>query len=65
MLQTIFISQKYFTKEELSLFSEKFGYQINEISYSSSGGEIDFSNENEKIFLLEKGYPKILARFFA
>ncbi|TDX84055.1 hypothetical protein [Epilithonimonas xixisoli] len=65
MLQTIFISQKYFTKEELSLFKEKFGYQINEISYSSSGGEVDFADENEKTFLLEKGYPKILARFFA
>ncbi|MBV6880939.1 hypothetical protein NG800_012960 [Epilithonimonas ginsengisoli] len=61
MLENIYISDRFFTIQEL----EKFEYKISSIAYSSSAGEIDFSSENEKTFLLEKGYPKILARFFA
>ena len=65
IVKTYFISKRFFTDEELSTFKEKFGYELTEIDYSSSEGEIDFSDESEKKFLLEKGYPMILARFFA
>lgn len=65
MLEKIYISDRFFTIQELEKFEQNFGYKISSIDYSSSAGEIDFSNENEKTFLLEKGYPKILARFFA
>lgn len=60
-----FISNRFFTAEELELFKSKFGYCITEISYFSTIGEIDFSNQDEKDFLFANGYPKISARFFA
>lgn len=65
MLEKIYISDQFFTIQELEKFEQNFGYKISSIYYSSSADEIDFSNEIEKTFLMEKGYPKILARFFA
>ena len=65
MLETFYISETYFTLEEIKNFKEKFGYDIKEIDYTSATGEIDFTKKDEKEFLLSKGYPKILARFFA
>ena len=65
MIKTIFISERYFTKEELDSFRINHGYEIKEISYSSSEGEIDFNVKDQKKFLLKEGYPKILARFFS
>ena len=65
MIKTIFISERFFTKEELDSFRINQGYDIKEISYSSSDGEIDFNIPDQKEFLLKEGYPKILARFFA
>ena len=63
-MEVIFISEKYFTPDEIKSFKERHNYDIKEIKYTSSS-EIDFSNKEEKDFLLQKGYPKILARFFA
>jgi predicted HAD superfamily hydrolase len=63
MLETIFISERFFSSEELVTFHTEHGYNINEIYYSSSGGEIDMSVKDEKEFLLKHGTPKILARF--
>ena len=65
MIKTIFISERFFTKEELDSFRINQCYDIKEISYSSSDGEIDFNIPDQKEFLLKEGYPKILARFFA
>ncbi len=64
MLKTYYISAIFFTEVELKEFSEKFGNELTEISYSSKS-EINFSDLKEKAFLLENGYPMILARFFA
>lgn len=64
MLEKIYISEKFFTEDELKAFREKFGHDIKEISYSSKS-EIDFSELEEKKYLLENGHPMILARFFA
>lgn len=64
MIESFYISSRFFSNREIKSFFEKFGYNITEISYSSSAGEIDFSNQDEKQFLFEKGYPKILSRFF-
>ena len=63
MLQTNYISDRYFTKDELKSFRNAHGFDVTEISYSSAEGEIDFSNLEEKEFLLKYGTPKILARF--
>ncbi|WP_313600618.1 hypothetical protein [Epilithonimonas vandammei] len=63
-IETFYISERFFTKTELEKFEELFKYKVSEIKYSSTGGEIDFSDEKEKTFLLEKGFPMILARFF-
>lgn len=63
MFTSFHISEKYFSKEEIKAFREKFGYDIKSLDYSSKI-EVDFSNEAEKSFLLEKGYPKISARFY-
>lgn len=65
MLAKFFISERFFTKEELEVFEKRHGYKVSEISYSSIKGEIDFSNSEEKEFLLREGFPMILARFFA
>lgn len=65
MITTYYISERFFTKEELSSFREKNGYDIKEISYSSSEGEIDFSDTEQKEFLIKEGFPKISARFFS
>lgn len=62
-METYYISKKFFTKEELTNFKDKFGYEIFEIDYTSSVGEIDFSESSEKEFLFKYGIPKILARF--
>lgn len=62
MIKSYFISKKDFTEEELSQFIVNYGYKIEEIFYSSEI-EIDFSNKDEKDFLLKNGVPKILARF--
>jgi hypothetical protein len=63
MLKTIYISERFFTKEEIASFRKEHGYDIKEISYSSSQGEIDFSTADQKEFLFKYGTPKILARF--
>lgn len=63
-METFFISEKYFTPEELKAFKEQHKYDIKDIDYTSTK-EIDFTEKEEKAFLLQKGYPKILARFFA
>ncbi|MFV0183977.1 hypothetical protein ACTS9U_07150 [Empedobacter falsenii] len=63
MLKTFYISERFFTIDELEKFKQKFGYAVSEISYSSSI-EIDFRKNDEKEFLFKKGYPMILARFF-
>ena len=63
MIKEIFISERFFTKEELDLFRSEHGYDIKEISYSSAEGEIDMSTPDQKEFLLKYGTPKILARF--
>lgn len=63
MNNKIYISTKFFTKEELKAFKEKHGYQVTEISYVSSSGEIDMSQKEEKEFLMKYGAPRILARF--
>lgn len=60
-----YISERFFTPEEIKVFKEKHGYNIKEIYYSSFEGEIDFSDKDEKEFLMENGFPRILARFFA
>lgn len=65
MLKTYFISERFFTKEEITSFKEKHGYDIKDISYSSIEGEIDFSEPHEKEFLLKEGFPKISDRFFS
>jgi len=65
MLETYYISHRFFTENEIQYFKTKFGYFINEIDYTTSMGEIDFSKKDEKQFLFKNGYPKILARFFA
>jgi len=65
MNSKIYISNRFFSSKELESFKSKFGYCITEISYTSTNGEIDFSNQGEKEFLLTNGYPKISARFFA
>ncbi|MCO5248730.1 MAG: hypothetical protein M9887_07280 [Chitinophagales bacterium] len=64
-LQTFYISKRFLSEKELNDFYQKHAYQVTEISYTSSVGEIDFSKPEEKHFLMQKGYPKILARFFA
>lgn len=65
MIEIIYISERFFTQEEIYSFRKKFGYDLKEIYYSSSDSEIDFSKKVERDFLLEKGFPMILARFFA
>lgn len=65
MIEKIFISERFFTSEELKEFEQKHGYKVTEISYSSVNGEIDFSISEEKEFLMREGFPMILARFFA
>ena len=65
IIEKFYISNQNFTSEEINSFYEKFGYHLKDIDYSSADGEIDFSAKDEKEFLLLKGYPKILARFFA
>lgn len=60
---TYHISARFFTEEELALFEKIHNYKVTEISYVSSGREIDFSAKEEKDFLLKYGTPKILARF--
>jgi hypothetical protein len=64
MTEKIYISERFFTKEELDSFVETHGYSITDISYSSTEGEIDFSSKEEKEYLLREGHPRILARFF-
>ena len=48
MIEKIYISERFFTKEELDSFVETHGYSITDISYSSTEGEIDFSSKEEK-----------------
>lgn len=64
MLNEYYISNISFTSDELLEFKLKYKYEVSEILYVAHS-EIDFSNTDEKDFLLQKGYPKILARFFA
>lgn len=63
-MKTYYISKRFFTNDEFSNFKKTFGYEITIISYTSTGGEIDFCNKIEKDFLLENGHPRILDRFF-
>lgn len=63
-MAVFYISERFFTENELTHFEKKHRYKISDIKYAAEA-EIDFSSENEKNFLLEKGYPKIHARFFA
>ena len=62
MLKTFYISERFFTKKEITSFRKEHGYDIKEISYSCEN-EMDFSNTEDKKFLFEYGVPKILARF--
>ncbi len=62
-LKTFYISENQFSKEEIKTFKKTFGYDLKKNEYSAFK-EIDFSEINEKEFLLKKGYLKILARFF-
>lgn len=62
-IPTYYISKRFFTKEELKAFEKKHGYKVTEIKYSSTQGEIDCSNPEEKSFIMEYGIPRILARF--
>ncbi len=62
--QTYSISERFFTQSELDSFEKKHRLKVSEIKYCSDHGEIDFSDKEQKDFLLKKGYPKILARFF-
>lgn len=63
-MKTIYISEKHFSPEEIKTFKAKHNYNLKDIEYTAHD-EIDFSQKAEKEFLLEKGYPKILARFFS
>ena len=63
MLEKHYISERYFTDEEIKEFKAKFDYEVSSIYYASKF-EIDFSNADEKEYLLKQGYPRILARFF-
>ena len=63
-MKTFYISEKYFTPKEIEAFKAKHNYNLKEIEYTAHD-EIDFSQKAEKDFLLDKGYPKISARFFA
>jgi hypothetical protein len=62
MIKTFYISERFFTEQELTSFREAHGYDIKEISYSSYQEE-DFSLSDQKEFLFKFGTPKILARF--
>jgi hypothetical protein len=62
MIKTFYISERFFTEQELTSFREEHGYDIKEISYSGYEEE-DFSVPHQKEFLLKYGTPKILARF--
>lgn len=64
MLKKYYISESFFTDVELKDFRKKFGFDLKNISYSSTNGEIDFSDKAEKDYLLKNGHPRILARFF-
>lgn len=59
-----FISERFFSSEELEQFEKTHGYKVTEIGYMCAN-EIDFSDSEEKEFLMKEGFPKILARFFA
>lgn len=61
--QKFYISERFFTPQERKEFKEKHGYEVTEIYYMSAIGEIDFSDKEEKDFLMKYGTPKILARF--
>lgn len=63
MLAKFFISERFFTKEELEVFEKRHGYKVSEIHYMSSSGEIDCSDPEEKDFIMKYGIPRILARF--
>lgn len=63
-IKKYYISERFFTKEELQLFEETHKGKITEISYASYF-EIDFSDKEEKDFLMKKGYPMIQARFYS
>lgn len=63
MMKTYYISERFFTKEEITSFREMHGFDIKEISYSSVEGEIDMSDKSQKEFLFKYGTPMILARF--
>nr|DAK36971.1 MAG TPA: Enterococcin [Caudoviricetes sp.] len=62
MIDKIFISARFFTQEELQEFKNRHGYEVTEISYACKE-EIDFSQPEEKEFLMKYGTPRILARF--
>lgn len=62
-LERYYISERFFTKEELELFEKTHGYKVTEGWYMSSQGEIDCSDPEEKAFIMKYGIPRILARF--
>ena len=64
MAEKIFKSARFFTQEEFQEFKKRHGYEVTEISYACNK-EIDFSQPEEKEFLMREGFPMILARFFA
>lgn len=63
MESKIYISERFFTSEELKTFERRHGYAVTTIGYMCSSGEIDFSEPEEKAFLMKYGIPRILARF--
>lgn len=58
------ISKQFFTKDEISLFKKKHGITFDDLAHDAKLKNldlsiIDFSNKEEKEFLLEYGAPKI------
>lgn len=61
-LKKFYISKNNFSDLEQDKFQKDFGYGVTTISYYSKK-EIDFTDKEEKSFLLKNGLPKLLARF--
>lgn len=58
------ISKQFFTKDEISLFEKMHRYTFNDLEGAAKTKDIDlssvdFSNKEEKEFLLKNGAPKI------
>lgn len=58
-----YISERFFTSEELKEFEQRHGYKVSEVYYVCSTGEINCADPEEKEFIMKYGIPRILARF--